>query len=925
MSSGGVHIRTRHAVVKAGRVSHGAAGGTSVAGEANLPLLQGQVEAGVGWDDLRWLEPALLPPDVVIPSMGMFTGSDWTGSAAYGCPVAMTGRALEPSPNDVPAHLTDGDENTAAGFDNVIIDTGVSTEDVQITLPAPIGIYSVTILGSLPSDEDAWPWTVLIDGVPVAGVFTGADAGGWTPYTPITGFTLANFRTWRPAAPLIGTVVIIRRTATVGGLYFWPGHGYYEVLIRGDVQIPTALRVKAIGGVAVANGDHAGAVLTKTADDAATWVQPVVVPPVADILDLPTVETDDTLVLAPDGAGGVEFRAEAGGGGGGGGMTNPLTAAGDLIVGGPAIGSPTYYDEGLGMFAYAGDMGEPVHAWGSAHGGSFNLMRQGATVTWTLVGPGVMTFDLWYAGVASLSEDGDVVQASLNGDSATHPTVTQAVASGSHVYVLTILVRGDGWGPGFDGVTLTPDGVIPGGYPAVLPYDTDGKVLTGVAGAPAWATPGAQRAAGVVTDIAAETFGASAAAGATGKDADAGHIHAMPANPLTFGTPSLVLTTFNASGGTAYAVPVNASIAVFDTTAPSTQAFGDAATVGTADRAARRDHKHAMPANPVGSGLVPLTALANQASATMVGRVAAGSGPPSALSASDARSVMGLGAWSAVLAYVPGDIVTIAGDAWVCLVANAAVRPVAGHIQNLGSTGNGTAGQTSTVLSPVAKTVAVGDTIIVGWGTYYDVTPTGAVDNLGNTYSLVESRGGSRGGVLYAARVTVGGAITTITVSHPSTQYIAIMAAEFGNLAALSVAGGGLDAVSGTAATWVDSKTIPAWGFAIGWVFCADAAVETAGAASGTPSTAISLSDWYNGGVSVSGSICYALAGPAAVLTFSGTTAFSVGAGTDWVGAGGLFTAGWKRLTPPAAHVDPATGSTTDIINALIAAGLIAP
>lgn len=37
----------------------------------------------------------------------------------------------------------------------------------------------------------------------------------------------------------------------------------------------------------------------------------------ADILDIPTAEMDDTLVLAPDGAGGVEFRAEAGGGGGG--------------------------------------------------------------------------------------------------------------------------------------------------------------------------------------------------------------------------------------------------------------------------------------------------------------------------------------------------------------------------------------------------------------------------------------------------------------------------------------------------------------------------------------------------------------------------------------------------------------------------------
>lgn len=36
---------------------------------------------------------------------------------------------------------------------------------------------------------------------------------------------------------------------------------------------------------------------------------------VTEIVDLPTAETDDTLVLAPDGAGGVEFRAEAGGGG----------------------------------------------------------------------------------------------------------------------------------------------------------------------------------------------------------------------------------------------------------------------------------------------------------------------------------------------------------------------------------------------------------------------------------------------------------------------------------------------------------------------------------------------------------------------------------------------------------------------------------
>jgi hypothetical protein len=48
---------------------------------------------------------------------------------------------------------------------------------------------------------------------------------------------------------------------------------------------------------------------------------------VADILDLPTAEMDDTLVLAPDGAGGVEFRAETGGGGGGLVLLASLTAS----------------------------------------------------------------------------------------------------------------------------------------------------------------------------------------------------------------------------------------------------------------------------------------------------------------------------------------------------------------------------------------------------------------------------------------------------------------------------------------------------------------------------------------------------------------------------------------------------------------------
>lgn len=52
-----------------------------------------------------------------------------------------------------------------------------------------------------------------------------------------------------------------------------------------------------------------------TDDSPITWAQ-VGGNTIADILDLPTVETDSSLVLAPDGAGGVEFRAETDGGGG---------------------------------------------------------------------------------------------------------------------------------------------------------------------------------------------------------------------------------------------------------------------------------------------------------------------------------------------------------------------------------------------------------------------------------------------------------------------------------------------------------------------------------------------------------------------------------------------------------------------------------
>lgn len=65
-----------------------------------------------------------------------------------------------------------------------------------------------------------------------------------------------------------------------------------------------------------------------------------------------------------------------------------------------------------------------------------------------------------------------------------------------------------------------------------------------------------------------------------------------------FATPAVVLGTATAAGAATTTIRSDSTIVAFDTTAPSTQAFGDAAVVGVIAKAARRDHKHAMMADP---------------------------------------------------------------------------------------------------------------------------------------------------------------------------------------------------------------------------------------------------------------------------------------------------------------------------------------
>lgn len=63
------------------------------------------------------------------------------------------------------------------------------------------------------------------------------------------------------------------------------------------------------------------------------------------------------------------------------------------------------------------------------------------------------------------------------------------------------------------------------------------------------------------------------------------------------GTPAVVLAAAAAAGVSPNFLRRDDTIVAFDATAPSIQAFGDSAAVGTAAVAARRDHKHGMPSS----------------------------------------------------------------------------------------------------------------------------------------------------------------------------------------------------------------------------------------------------------------------------------------------------------------------------------------
>lgn len=90
----------------------------------------------------------------------------------------------------------------------------------------------------------------------------------------------------------------------------------------------------------------------------------------------------------------------------------------------------------------------------------------------------------------------------------------------------------------------------------------------------------------------ASAVGDTSSDGASTSVAKSDHRHAREA----FAAPTITLGTAAAAGAANTPIRSDATIVAFDATAPTTQAAGDAADVGAVAKAARRDHKHGMPA-----------------------------------------------------------------------------------------------------------------------------------------------------------------------------------------------------------------------------------------------------------------------------------------------------------------------------------------
>lgn len=193
----------------------------------------------------------------------------------------------------------------------------VSTVDPTVTDDSEHGYAVGAHWVNKTTDEEF----VLVDGTAGAAVWTSTTAAGMTNPMTTQDDIIVGGASGAPAQLGKGTDGQVLTVDPTTHHILWatpPGGGGVTVQDEGTPLATVADTLDFVGAGVVASGT--GTTKTITISGAS----------VADILDLPTAETTATKVLAPDGAGGVEFRAEAGGGGSD--LVQVASGAGSVVI-----------------------------------------------------------------------------------------------------------------------------------------------------------------------------------------------------------------------------------------------------------------------------------------------------------------------------------------------------------------------------------------------------------------------------------------------------------------------------------------------------------------------------------------------------------------------------------------------------------------
>lgn len=284
------------------------------------------------------------------------------------------------------------------------------------------------------------------------------------------------------------------------------------------------------------------------------------------------------------------------------------------------------------------------------------------------------------------------------------------------------------------------------------------------------------------------------------------------------------------------------------------------------------------------------------------------------------------GAWSDATAYIPGDMVSLDGASWVCVLANTALRP----------------------FPPDYRKAMVSTTPLSYWR-LGEASGTVAVDEMGaSNGTYVGSPTLGVAGLLTGDSDT---AVTLVASPSPPPQYITVPSLTVPTAAITLLAWSSLVNAAddkGILGQWSSTGAVLySYSNSIRLLVNGNS-VTVAAPASGQHLYAGTW-DGTNGRVYIDGVLVggpTALAGPITVPAVG----FAMGAYVGGLGSGlagaldepaiwnravtpaeiaglnavGTGTVVWRRLTPPATYLNPATATANQIVTALIAAGLMA-